>query len=140
MNIYLASRYPRRPELAVYRAELEAAGHTVVSRWIDGDDEPVEHPEGGYTEAAGRIARGDLDDLDRADVLISFTEEPKIVPYLEAAARGGRHVEFGYAVAQGKQLIVIGPWENVFHTLIEVGTFDRWGPQVLDALKREDGS
>lgn len=37
MRIYLAARYSRREELLGYRADLEAAGHIVTSRWLAGD-------------------------------------------------------------------------------------------------------
>jgi hypothetical protein len=33
-------------------------------------------------------------------------------------ATGGRHVEFGLALAQGKRVIIVGPRENVFHYLL----------------------
>jgi hypothetical protein len=33
-------------------------------------------------------------------------------------ATGGRHVEFGLALAQGKRMIMVGPRENVFHYLL----------------------
>jgi hypothetical protein len=41
-------------------------------------------------------------------------------------ARGGRHVEFGVAVASGKRLIVIGYRENVFRWLAQVAFYDGW--------------
>jgi len=37
MKIYLAARYSRREELAAYRTELEALGHTVQARWLNGE-------------------------------------------------------------------------------------------------------
>jgi hypothetical protein len=43
-----------------------------------------------------------------AEMVISFTG---------GGGKGGRHVEFGLAVAAGKRLVVIGPRENVFHCL-----------------------
>ena len=133
MKIYLASRYPRREELAGYARDLEDAGYEVTSSWLDGDDEIIENA-GEYTSAASQIAQGDLDDVDSADVLISFTENRKLVPYLDAASRGGRHVEFGFARGRGKRLIIVGPSENVFHTLTAVQVFDSWGPEVIEAL------
>jgi hypothetical protein len=48
-----------------------------------------------------------------ADAVIIFTEIPNATP-----ATGGRHVEFGLALAQGKRVIVVGPRENVFHYLL----------------------
>lgn len=43
------------------------------------------------------------------------------------AARGGRHVEFGVAVASCKRLVVIGPRENIFHHLPRVEVFPTLG-------------
>jgi nucleoside 2-deoxyribosyltransferase len=42
--------------------------------------------------------------------VISFTF-PRGTP----STGGGRHVEFGYALAKGKRVVVIGERENVFH-------------------------
>jgi hypothetical protein len=49
----------------------------------------------------------------RADAVIIFTEIPNTV-----LATGGRHVEFGLALAHGKRVFVVGPRENVFHYLL----------------------
>ena len=52
-----------------------------------------------------------------ADAVIIFTEIPNTI-----LATGGRHVEFGLALAQGKRVIivspVVSPRENVFHYLL----------------------
>ena len=133
MKVYLAARYPRRKELLKYADELEDAGHSVVSSWLNGEDEVVENA-GKYPPGASDVAVKDLEDLLRADVLISFTERAAIVPYLDAGARGGRHVEFGYAIAAGKTLFIVGPAENVFHTLSFIRFFDEWGPEVVEVL------
>jgi len=37
LRIYLASRLSRIKELQYYREQLEAKGHTVTSRWLNGD-------------------------------------------------------------------------------------------------------
>jgi len=37
--------------------------------------------------------------------------------------RGGRHVEFGYAIAYGKRLVIVGPLENAFYYLLNVIQF-----------------
>jgi hypothetical protein len=48
-------------------------------------------------------------------------------------SRGGHHVEFGYALAQGKRIILVGHRENVFNYLPEIEFIETW-PQALDAL------
>ena len=59
------------------------------------------------------IARQDCEDLMAADTVIIFTEIPNTI-----LATGGRHVEFGLALAQGKRMIIVSPRENVFHYLL----------------------
>ena len=128
MKIYLAARYSRMEELRGYAEELAAAGHVITSRWIRGGN--------GIPETAAvdmesqRFALEDYRDLSAADTVISWTEPPRV----ESTARGGRHVEFGLALAMGKRLVVVGPRENLFHTMPNVYQFDEWGPDVLNTL------
>lgn len=119
MKIYLAARYSRFPEMQRHRAQLEARGHTVTSRWINGDHEGP--PEIAQAERT-RYAEEDFADLIAAEVVISFTEKPRET----STSRGGRHVEFGIALATGKQCIVVGHRENVFHCLPEVEFYETW--------------
>ena len=105
LSIYLAARYGRRQELAAYARLLQAAGHRVTARWLTG----VHDTSAGMSDEDAALE--DLIDVERADVLISFTEEGDV----PGRARGGRHVEFGWALARGKRLIVLGPRENIFH-------------------------
>jgi nucleoside 2-deoxyribosyltransferase len=109
MNIYIAGRYGRRVELTAYASELErtSSKHHITSRWLLGTHEA--HDTRYTQEQARGWALDDLEDLLASDTLIAFTEESGS-PY----GRGGRHVEFGYALALGKRIIVIGPAENIF--------------------------
>ena len=106
MSIYLAATYTRLTEMQEYARRLRAAGHSILSRWIYGGHET--HDIAGDTEKA-RFAREDLEDLDRADAVLIFTE------FTGALSSGGRHVEFGYALAKGKRAIIVGERENLFH-------------------------
>lgn len=136
MRIYLAARYSRREEMCVYRTSLEAMGHTVTSRWLNGahqiDDTGVpigDHGEhriecDGSADVRGadlrlKFAQEDVDDVVAADAVISFTEKPR-----STGNRGGRHVEFGIALALGKRLLVVGHRENLFHWLGSVEFFE----------------
>jgi len=112
MRIYIAARYDRRFEMLRVAAELMRAGHDVTSRWIEG---------GRGDEPEVVAALEDIGDLARADCLVTFTEEPE--RGVAWAARGGRHVEFGVALATGKRMCVVGPHENVFHHLPRVELF-----------------
>lgn len=107
LNIYLAGRYGRRLEIKGYADQLRAAGHTVTSRWLD--SEHAAFDAAPTWEQMLDWAENDLSDINDADVFVAFTESPDS-PF----ARGGRHVEFGYALATGKYMIVVGPCENIF--------------------------
>jgi hypothetical protein len=120
MNIYLAARYSRYPEMQKIRAEVEALGkYKVISRWINGEHSIEAHSyptEDKYIEERAKLAAEDLEDLEAAQRVICFTEGPDT-----QYARGGRHVEFGYALCEakhlGKDIIVVGHRENVFYCL-----------------------
>lgn len=121
-SIYLAARYSRAAELRQCRADLHNLGHSVTSRWIDGGHELTKE---GRSQAAhgerSRFAEEDYSDLLAADWVISFTEEPRTTK-----TRGGRHVEFGAALALNKRVIVVGWRENVFHCLPTVEFYPTW--------------
>lgn len=139
-SIYLAARYSRRAELCGYRDDLHQRGHEVTSRWLNGDHQisdngtPIGEDgeslvEFGQTERAAQLrqhfAIEDLQDVNEAQMLIAFTEPPR-----SSASRGGRHVELGYALAMDKQVIIVGPRENVFCWLPHVEAFETW-PEAL---------
>lgn len=130
MKIYLASRYSRHVELRAYRGDLQTRGHTVTSRWINGDHQIDDQGLSAQAKESERIrfAQEDRDDLVGADCVISFTEAPR-----SSNSRGGRHVEHGMGLALGKRVIVVGHRENVFHCLPEVEFFKTW-PEALAAL------
>lgn len=110
MKLYLAARYDRMAELADIADSIEDLGHEVTARWLEGNGNPD-----------AESAAYDLTDVLVADGLVLFTEEPTAsVPF---AARGGRHVEFGYALKAGKRMFIVGPTENIFHELDQVARF-----------------
>ena len=135
MKIYLAARYSRIDELNVYAEELRDDGHFITSRWLKGDHKI--HEITARVEAASktmplegsRFALDDWTDLRGAECVISFSEEPR-----SGHSRGGRHVEFGLALAWEKRVILVGPRENVFHTLPQVEHFWQWADVVRKAL------
>lgn len=113
MKIYLMARYQRHPEMQGVATRLEALGHTVTSRWIWGkhDVQDVLVGTGHLGTLEAQFAREDIEDLQRADCGIAFSEPPR------SPSRGGRHVEFGMALAGGLRCIVVGGAEHVFHAL-----------------------
>ncbi len=133
MKIYLASRYSRRTELCGYRKQLEDAGYRVTARWLDGnhqiDDQGLSAE--AKAEERTRFACEDWADLLTADICISFTETPR-----GTNSRGGRHVEFGAALAHGIRSIVVGYRENVFYCLPLVEFYPTW-EECLHVLSQE---
>ena len=117
MKIYLAAAYTRREELCHYRDALIELGHVVTSRWLRGPDQLAELGSVHSKLYAGE----DLEDIAAADMVISFTE-----PRLSPASSGGRHGEFGVALATGKMVAVVGYRENIFHWLDAVQFFEDW--------------
>jgi len=151
LTFYLAARYARREELSSYKADLEARGHRVPARWILGEHQvhgleaarAVENDGPVPADQAVLFAEDDIEDLIAADVVVSFTTEPRT-----GSTRGGRHVEFGVALGirrsggAVRRLFIVGPLENVFHALPEVdGRFDEWTGFLahLDAQPEQHG-
>lgn len=132
IKVYLAARYSRREELNGYAAQLRELGCVVTSRWLDGDHQVDDRGLSTEAEASERVrfACEDWSDLEDADWCISFTESPR-----SANSRGGRHVEFGAALALGKRCVVVGPRENVFHCIPQVEVFPDW--TIFLGLHRE---
>lgn len=135
MKIYLASRYSRHPEMREVASILTKQGHTITSRWISGDQD--DDPEAGTDSHRERVAIEDLEDVMKADILLSFTEEPGKLPKGARPSKGGRHVEFGVGVAMNLRTVVIGPRENVFHWLPTVEVYDDL-ETFLDMLETEE--
>lgn len=88
---------------------LEAAGHVITSRWLKAPD-----------EMSDAFAREDLADVARADLLLAYHPGG-----WHDKGTGGRHVEFGYALALGKQVVLLGKRTNIFHHLACVRVIDR---------------
>ncbi len=122
MKIYLAASYSRRLEMLGYARQLEAIGHKITSTWITGKHETnSKHGADAdnvadHAEQAGWAAE-DILNIGQGDALMQFTG---------GGHRGGRHVEFGIALATGKMCFLIGEPENVFHCLPSVYRFPTW--------------
>ncbi len=124
MKVYLAARFSRRKEMQGYADELIALGHRVTARWVVGPPQSSHHPDevtGHSLAYEERVSVEDLKDVADADCIICFSEQPR-----ETNTRGGRHVEFGLAVAAHKRIILVGPRENVFYFLPVVENFPDW--------------
>ena len=124
MRVYLAAAWSRRVEILEVANRLEAKGVEITSRWLTEE-------EGMNTGAREPFLRErcyiDLHDVDECDILIRFTDPETQGNEKYRAVLGSipitadvkllscaRMVEFGYAMAKGKSLIVVGGKQNVF--------------------------
>jgi hypothetical protein len=111
------------------RDVLHGLGHEVTSRWIDQHGGALlesivaeklnEDPDG-----CAHYAAVNLEDLEAADTVISFTSPG-------GGGKGGRHIEFGVALGLGKHVVIVGPRENVFHTLRSIEYYPDWSHLVM---------
>lgn len=115
MKVYLSARYDRRLDLVPLRDELLAEGFGSTSTWLCGN---LDH-----STATAELEEADIRE---SDVVVAFSEEPVMYSDRPFAARGGRHVEVGMALALGIPVIVVGPAENIFHLLPEVTVVGSW--------------
>jgi nucleoside 2-deoxyribosyltransferase len=119
LKIYLAASFTRKNELREFAKVLRKRGHEVTSRWLRERAHPNTQIQPG--DNYRRIAKVDIEDIDRADTFVIFTTNPK-----HWIKRGGKHFEAGYAFSQGKRMIVVGPPENIFYFLPEMETYKNW--------------
>ncbi len=104
MRVYIAAPYPLRDMAQALMRRVEGAGHTVTSTWLT-----------SYDRMTNEFACLDLADVRRADVLLALSPSE----WLDKGT-GGRHVEFGYALALNKPIVLIGERGNIFHYLSDV--------------------
>ena len=135
MIFYLAGQYNRREELCGYRADLEARGYSVPARWLLGEHQVHGVEAARLVQAGGPVpveearpfAEDDIEDIEACDVFVAFTAPPP------QSGRGGRHFESGYAYAlrpttgqPPPRLVIVGPAENIFHSLPEWERYATW--------------
>lgn len=115
MEIFLASRYSRFPEMQEAAELLKLDGHVITSRWHEGNHQIADEVQGEERQQeAERFAKEDAEDLFRAKTIVIFAEAPR------TASRGGKHVEFGMALAWNLRIFVVGDKiarENVYYWL-----------------------
>lgn len=119
MHVYLAAAYSRYPEMQEIAKRLRSYDIFVTSRWITGEHENKETNPIKKFDESRRFAMDDIIDINKSDVILWFSSNDG-----QSKGRGGRHVEFGYAIACGIPIFVIGHRENVFHYLDGVNHFD----------------
>lgn len=121
MKIYLAAQFSEQSLMREWRDKLVAAGHEITSRWLEYDEVNLK------IETGASEAEVDLIDINLARVMIS-----KTLNRGDMFTGGGRHIEFGYALANGLKLINIGGRESVFHSFaMQVSTIE----EAIELLK-----
>ena len=115
MKAYIAARFSRLKEMKALIPLFQEYNISVCSRWL----QETVSPDVTLSELSpiyhGKTAEIDIEDIDACDIFVFFSEDP-----LVGVPRGGRHVEFGYALAKGKRISVIGQEENTFHYLPQI--------------------
>jgi hypothetical protein len=118
MIFYLASRWGRKREMVQLSHYLRMLGQQVVSHWV-WEPKMDQGADGNYVDnwnpdndVAADIAERDIYAIQACTHLVLFTDRSR------SGITGGRHVEFGIALAiPSKQTIVVGPRTNPFHYL-----------------------
>lgn len=124
MKIYLAAPFEKQLLMKAVAIGLRGKGFTVTSRWLEEDTD---------TPGSSDHAVRDIEDIHDADIVAVYNP----IDFYRAGT-GGRHVEFGYAIALGKAVILVGRPSNVFHRLdliAQVGTIDELF-EHLDGVRR----
>jgi hypothetical protein len=78
---------------------------------------------------AKKFAQEDLNDIDLANTFVLFTDEP-----IKVWKAGGMFVELGFALAHNKEIIIVGPRENVFCYLSQIRCFETWNDFLKTCL------
>ncbi|MDD1678115.1 MAG: nucleoside 2-deoxyribosyltransferase [Methanomicrobiales archaeon] len=97
MKVYLAHNYAAKEMLRTVKQQLEVAGITVTSRWIDANPDNPYDPKVMQDEAVK-----DVEDVLSADALVHFSDN-----YGDRPGRG-KYVEFGIAIPSGKRILLVG--------------------------------
>jgi nucleoside 2-deoxyribosyltransferase len=128
---YFCGPFDQRARLLERAYELEDATKTTVqftSSWLLGEHEAKEHDA---TEADMREwAAQDIEDIERAHVLVQFTDTP--------STKGASHWEAGYAYGSGIEVVICGPVQHCFHALPGVTRFDTWPETLAWLIERQE--
>jgi hypothetical protein len=131
VKIYVSARYSRKLEVADVAAALELAGFEVTSTWHEEPHDGAIEIHELTADQRREYAARDLAEVDAAHILLLFSESDQTFN-----RRGGRHVEFGYALGVGKAIAVVGPQENIFHHLSWVKHHDTLEDFIMWALRK----
>jgi len=118
MKVYLAAAFCRKDEILGIAEELRSLGIEVTSRWlVEQKDIPTDRSKATFLAERAQI---DLDDIDRADVLVRFSDDLSTPTVPSHLATGSRMGETLWALAHNKTVIVVGGYQCVFDYLPQV--------------------
>jgi len=119
MKFYIAGSWRRKNEIKKIEKRLESVGDESTTHWLREQDGPhnTEDPSPERWAEFRAAAEDDLRGIRECDVFILVANDPNV-----PSIGGGRFVEMGYAIALGKQIIVLGDHETVFSYLPEINT------------------
>jgi nucleoside 2-deoxyribosyltransferase len=119
-KIYLAACFEQQKEVREKANELQRLGFLCTSSWRFEDSLIPPTPQ-----HLNKCATQDLKDLRDADYFVCLTDQ--------TSQRGGKHVEFGYALALNMPCLIVGRRENIFHSLSRIDFVESWS-EALDLL------
>lgn len=129
LKIYVGARFSLRSTVRSLSDFLENQGFEITEKWFLFEKESTGQISSEALKSNYKAAKADLYGIESADATIFLSENP-----LMLTRRGGRHVEFGYALALKKPIIVLGPKENVFHYLSDrvthIDSYDQNNPYI----------
>jgi nucleoside 2-deoxyribosyltransferase len=114
VKIYVAAPFQMRNDAIKVMHWLVSHGHTVTSRWLVDIEDPSD------LSKQADYANKCMTAIINSDVILALN-----TPEWANAGTGGRHIELGYALALGKQIVLLGVRSNVFHHLECVRVIDR---------------
>jgi nucleoside 2-deoxyribosyltransferase len=109
LKVYVAARYGRKEEARKISTALESYGFHVVSTWTKEEYPPSITLDELNPETLREIANKDIEEIRSCDALVLLSDGQKT-----GVPRGGKHVEFGIAMALRKKIYVLGEAENIF--------------------------
>lgn len=93
------------------RDHLELFGHTVLSSWLDSP----RHNRRSEVENGAQIAADlCLQEIDQCDLFVLVVEDDR------RQHKGNTHVQMGYAIGKGKQVVILGAPENMMSRCSQV--------------------
>lgn len=132
LSVYIAAPMEQRERVWAIAAAMRLLGYYVFDGWTkrhhDRRTEPFTHPDN--LKSSDRLGHQDLQEIERSHIFILLTE-PEVGP------THGRQVEYGYALAVGLEVWVVGAPDNIFN-LIKVsprGTSVRQFESVAEMLE-----